>query len=170
MAFGAFGDTSLDAAPHNPLDVIERIVNANDWTFDRHNDQEMAVQVPGRWCDYSLYFAWNADINAMDFTCAFDMRVPVERRPPIYELLALVNEKMWLGSFGMWDEEGLPMFRHALPLRGAGAPSVEQLEDLLDTGICECERFYPAFQYVIWGGTSAADAVKLAMIETAGEA
>jgi hypothetical protein len=77
---------------------------------------------------------------------------------------------MWLGCFGMWDDEGLPMFRHALPLRGAGAPSIEQLEDLLDTGICECERFYPAFQYVIWGGKSATDAVKLAMIETAGEA
>ena len=166
----AFGITSDETAPHNPLDVIEYIVSANDWTFDRRNDQEMAVQVPGRWCDYSLYIAWNEDANAMHFTCAFDMRVPVERRPPIYELLALVNEKMWLGCFGMWDDEGQPMFRHALPLRGAGAPSVGQLEDLLDTGICECERFYPAFQYVVWGGKSASDAVRLAMIETVGQA
>ena len=166
----AFSDIASDTATENPLDIIEQIVNANDWTFDRRSDQEMAVQVPGRWCDYSLFIAWNSEINAMHFTCAFDMRVPAERRQPIYELLALINEKMWLGHFGMWDDEGLPMFRHALPLRGATAPSIGQLEDLLDTGILECERFYPAFQYVIWAGKSAEDAVKLAIIETAGEA
>ena len=49
-----FQDTSLS----NPLDVVEQIVEYNDWTFDRRNDQEMAVQVPGTWCDYSLFFAW----------------------------------------------------------------------------------------------------------------
>ena len=55
----------------NPLDIVEKIVEFNDWTFDRRNDEEMAVQVPGTWCDYSLYFAWNDDIGAMHFTCAF---------------------------------------------------------------------------------------------------
>jgi hypothetical protein len=62
------------------------------------------------------------------------------------------------------------MFRHALPLRGLRGPSVEQMEDLLDTAILECERFYPAFQYVIWGGKTAAQAIASAMIDTAGEA
>lgn len=154
----------------NPLDVIERIVEVNDWTFDRRNDQEMACQVPGRWCDYSLYFSWNEELEAMHFTCAFDMRVPKEKRREIHELLAFVNEKLWLGHFGVWEDEGLPMFRHALPLRGAQGPSAEQMEDLLDTALVECERFYPAFQYVIWGGKTAADAIAAAMVEPAGEA
>ena len=35
----------------------------------------------------------------------------------MHELLALINEKMWLGHFGMWEDEGLPMFRHALLLQ-----------------------------------------------------
>ena len=35
----------------NPLDIVEKIVEFNDWTFDRRNDEEMAVQVPGTWCD-----------------------------------------------------------------------------------------------------------------------
>lgn len=154
----------------NPLDVIERIVEVNDWLFDRRSDQEMAAQVPGRWCDYSLYFAWNEDIGAMHFTCAFDMRIPREKRPAVHELLALINEKLWLGHFGVWEDEGVPMFRHALPLRGLRGPSVEQMEDLLDTAILECERFYPAFQYVIWGGKTAAQAIASAMVDTAGEA
>lgn len=154
----------------NPLDMIERLVNANDWIFDRHSEKEMAVQVPGRWCDYSLYFAWNDDAPAMHFTCALDMRVPAGIRPSVHELLTLINEKMWLGHFGLWDDEGLPMFRHVLPLRGAHGPSIEQVEDLMDTAILECERFYPAFQYVVWGGKSAPNAVAAALVDTVGEA
>ena len=62
------------------------------------------------------------------------------------------------------------MFRHAMPLRGTKGPSQEQLEDLVDTAIAECERFYPAFQYVIWGGRTPEDAVLAAMVDTRGEA
>ena len=54
-----------DVSADNPLDIVERIVEYNDWLFDRRSDKEMAVQVPGTWCDYSLYFAWNDDMEAM---------------------------------------------------------------------------------------------------------
>jgi len=157
--------------PHgHPLDVIEHVVMANDWTFDRASDQEMAVHVPGHWCDYALHFAWNEDVGAMHFTCAFDMRVSADKRGHVHELLALINERMWMGHFGLWTDCGLPMYRHALPLRGSGGPTVEQMADLMDTAIDECERFYPSFQYVIWGGKTAQDAFDAAIIDTVGEA
>ncbi len=38
----------------------------------------------------------------------------------------------WLGHFDLLSEEGLPLLRHTIPLRGARGASVEQLEDLLD--------------------------------------
>lgn len=153
----------------NPLDVVERIACDNDWISDRRNDQEMAVQVPGRWCDYSLFFAWNDEAEAIHFTCAFDMRVPDEKRSHIHELLATINEKMWLGHFGLWEDEGLPMFHHAMLFRDTLGPSHGQIEDLVETATEECERFYPAFQHVIWGGKSASDAIAAAMIDTVGE-
>ncbi len=155
---------------NHPLDVIEHVVATNNWAFDRSGDTEMEIQVPGRWCDYSLHFAWNDGAGAMHFTCAFDLRVSAEKRRDLFELLSLINEKMWLGHFGLWSDEGLPMFRHVLPLRGAYGPSVEQMEDLMDTAIEECERFYPAFQYLVWGGKSAAEAVAAALVDTVGEA
>lgn len=159
-----------DTRTSNPLDIVEQIVSTYDWSFDRRSDDEMAVQVPGQWCDYSLYFAWCEEVSAMHFTCAFDMRVPAGRRREVHDLLATVNEKIWLGHFGLWDDEGLPMFRHALLLRGADGVSIGQMEDLVDIAMSECERFYPAFQYVIWGGKSADEAVDMAMVETVGEA
>ncbi len=62
------------------------------------------------------------------------------------------------------------MFRHAMLLRGLGGASTEQIEDLVDIALNECERFYPAFQFVLWGGKSAQDAVAAALLDTVGEA
>ncbi len=154
----------------NPLDIVEQFATANDWAFDRRSDDELAAEVPGRWCNYSLYFAWREDMGAMHFTCAFDMKVPDLKRLPIYELLGLVNEKLWLGHFGLWEDESVPMFRHTSLLRGTPGAAPEQVEDLVDIAVAECERFYPAFQFVIWGGKSPRDAMAASLLETVGEA
>lgn len=159
-----------EASAANPLDVVEQVVSANDWAFDRRNEDEMAVEVPGKWCDYSLYFAWRQDAGALHFTCAFDMRVQPAKRRDTHDLLAQVNERMWLGHFALWADEGVPMFRHAVLLRGHGAASSEQIEDLVDIALSECERFYPAFQFVLWGGKSPDDAIAAALLDTVGEA
>lgn len=154
----------------NPVDLVEQFVTANDWAFDRRSDEELAAEVPGKWCNYSLYFAWREDMGAMHFTCAFDMKVPDPKRAAICDLLAIVNEKLWLGHFGLWEDESVPMFRHTSLLRSGAALAPEQIEDLVDIAVSECERFYPSFQFVIWGGKSARDAVAASLLETMGEA
>ena len=154
----------------NPLDLMEQIVSANDWAFDRRNDSEMAAEAPGKWCDYGLYFSWSQEISAMHFTCAYDLKVPEKRRSALYELLALANERLWIGHFGMDSDDGMPVFRHSVLLRGAQGASAESLEDMIDIAITESERFFPAFQFVLWGGKTPADAMQAAMLECAGEA
>jgi hypothetical protein len=153
-----------------PLDLVEQIVAANDWVFDRPSDEEIAMQIPGRWCEYEVFCAWSAGEEAIHLMLALDIRVPKERRAAVHELLALVNDKLWLGHFALWAEENLVVYRNGLPLRGASGPSPEQIEDLIATAIDECERFYPAFQYVIWAGRPPAEAVQAALIETVGQA
>jgi hypothetical protein len=156
--------------PRNPLDLLEEIVGANDWPHERASGEELAVEITGRWCDYRLFFMWQEDMSALHFTCLFESRVGTDRRPEIHHLLALINEKLWLGHFDLSSEEDTPMFRHTLLLRGAGAASVEQLEDLVDVAVSESDRYYPAFQFVIWGGKSANDAMAAALIDVAGSA
>ena len=106
----------------------------------------------------------------MHFSCGFDMKVPKGRRGAVYELLALANEKLWLGHFDLSTDDNSPAFRHAVLLRGVAAASAEQVEDLVDIALSECERFYPAFQFVVWGGKSPAQAIVSAMIDPVGEA
>jgi hypothetical protein len=154
----------------NPIDLVEEIVNANDWAHDRASEEELVVEISGRWCDYRLYFVWQEELCAMHFSCGFDMKVPKGRRAAVYELLALANEKLWLGHFDLASDDNSPAFRHAALLRGIGAGSAEQVEDLVDIAVSECERFYPAFQLVVWGGKRPIEALATAMIDPVGEA
>lgn len=154
----------------HPLDVVEQVMSLQGWDFRRSHDDDVAAQYRGKWCDYSLHFAWSVEFNAVHFTCAFDARVPDAKRRQAHDLLALINDRLWLGHFGIWQPEGLPMFRHAVLLRGAPPLSESQVEDLLDIAIAECERFYPAFQYVVWAGKSPQEALNAAIIEPVGEA
>lgn len=155
-------------AQHNPLDIIEEIVVANEWLFERNNSDELIVELSGRWCHYRLFFVWQREISALQFSCQFDLKVPPTRKAVVHELLAVMNGKMWLGHFEICPDDNTPMFRHTLLMRGARAGAVETLEDMVEIALTESERFYPAFQFVIWGGKQPAEALNSAMIETVG--
>ena len=75
-----------------------------------------------------------------------------------------------LGDVYKRQEDGTPVFRHNLLLRGIVHPSVEQMEDMIDYAMTECERFFPAFQFVVWGGKEPREALAAAMIDVEGEA
>jgi len=160
---------TLEAAG-NPLDLIEEIISANDWPFDRMSHDELMAEFSGHWCSYHLQFTWAEDLGAIHLSCVMDIPSPERRRAALYELLALVNTKMWLGHFDLSAGKGLPVFRHTVLTRGGRGTSVEALEDLVDIALSECERFYPAFQYVVWGGKDPIDATAAAIIDTEGEA
>ncbi|WP_298216197.1 YbjN domain-containing protein [Acidocella sp.] len=154
----------------NPLDLVEQIVAANEWNFDRRSDSDLAAEAQGKWCDYGLYFCWSDEISIMHFSATFDMKAPAKRRGTVYELLAKANERLWIGHFGLDAETDMPVYRHAMLLRGAPGVAAESVEDMIDIALTECERFFPAFQFAIWGGKSPDEALDAAMLECAGEA
>jgi hypothetical protein len=162
--------SEFETVNSNPVELVEQVAAAHDWLYERKSDDEIALEITGQWCDYRLYFSWIDDLYALHFACAFEMRVPQYKRTDITDLLARINEKLAVGHFDLWAEEGLPVFRQAVLLRGIGGASVEQVEDMVEIALSECERFYPAFQFVLWGGKSPAEAVEASMLETVGQA
>jgi hypothetical protein len=160
----------LPSSARNPLDIVEEIVAANEWVFERSGRDELTVEFAGHWCSYHLHFVWSEDLSAMHLSCFMDMKVPKKRFTPVAELLALINTKLWLGSFVLPVAESTPVFRHTILLRGAHGASVEQLEDVVDIALTESERFYPAFQFVTWGGKTPDEAIAASLLETVGEA
>ena len=153
----------------HPLDLVEESVEARGLAYERTDTDKLVTEVEGRWCHYTLLFEWSREIEALSLTCTFDARTPELRRPAVYELLARANDRLWIGHFEVSGEQLLPSFRHGLLLRG-NRFSAEQVEDLADIAVSEVERFYPAFQQVIWGAQSPADALAAAVMETVGEA
>jgi hypothetical protein len=154
----------------NPLDVVERMASGNNWPFERAGEDEIGIVVTGRWTNYQVSFTWMNDIEALHLACAFDMKVPEPRLADVQQLIALINEQLWIGHFDVWTQNGVIMFRHALVLAGGVAASGRQCEAVLGTGLDSCERYFPAFQFVIWAGKSAREAMDSAMFETAGQA
>jgi len=155
----------------SPLDIVERVAGAADLPFERFDDEELlAAHYTGPWCAYEMWFAYSADVDALEFRCGYDMKVPSERITDVCNLLALINEKMWLGHFDLRQDERRPTWRHTFIFRGAPRPAEAQIEDMLGIALQECNRFYPAFQHVIWAGKSPREALEAALFETAGEA
>lgn len=161
----------IDRTTHsNPLDVVERLASINDWTFERAGDDEINILIKGRWNDYQVSFTWMGEIEALHLACAFDIKVAERRRAEVQQLIAQMNEQMWIGHFDLWPNDGLVMFRHALVLTGGVEATDEQCKSVLGTAIDTCERYFPAFQFVLWAGKSAREALDAAMFETSGEA
>jgi hypothetical protein len=154
----------------NPVDVVERMATTHDWSFARASEDEVTLVVDGKWADYQVSFTWMSDIEALHLACAFELRVPQARRAELVELVAKVNEQLWVGHFDLWFDDGLIMFRHALLLTGGIAASGPQCESALGTALDSCERYYQAFQFVVWAGQSASEALEATMFETSGEA
>jgi hypothetical protein len=154
----------------NPLDKIELMAELNDWPADRTTDDEMNLVVSGSWTNLHICLNWRRDLEGLHLACTFDLKVPPNRREEVARLVTLINEQLYFGHFDIWRAEGDLMFRDGLLLAGAGEISDEQCSALIRLAMSSCERYYPAFQYVIWAGKSAEEAIRASMLETVGEA
>ncbi|MGO9485189.1 MAG: YbjN domain-containing protein [Rhodomicrobium sp.] len=153
----------------HPVDLMEHIACLQDWVFERSSEDELTVSVAGAWCDYHISFNWRDDLESLHMACAFDFKVPKTKIAEIYRLLVLINEQLWLGHFDVWSSEGLLLYRQGLMLNGA-EPTAKQCEALLQAALETCERYYQAFQFVVWAGKRAEDALASTIFETEGQA
>ena len=154
----------------HPVDVVERLASLRDWSFDRDDEDEISISVDGESASYNVAFTWLSDLEALHVGCAFDLKVPERRRVEIQTLVAMINEQLWIGHFDIWNKESVVMFRHALLMAGGADPDGRQCEAILKMAITACDRYFQAFQFVLWAGKSAREALDGAMFETQGEA
>ncbi len=153
----------------NPIDLVETMAGGHDWACDRTGADELTLIVSGNWTDYHISLNWRDDLEALHLACAFDFKVPDARLTEMYRLVAQINEQLWLGHFDLWTQEGLVMYRHALLLNNSVA-TTQQCEAMLQAALEACERYYQAFQFVVWAGKPSREALVSTMFETEGHA
>ena len=154
----------------NPIDFVEDIIHSKKWSFSRAADDELVAEISSQWCHYRLYFAWSEQIKAINFTITFDLKFPFSSLRAIHELLALINEKLWIGHFDITEKNGIPAFRYTLLVPEGNENLYHQLEELVDIAIYECEKYYPAFQFILFENSSPQEALDFCVIETIGNA
>jgi hypothetical protein len=84
--------------------------------------------------------------------------------------MSLINQRVWLGHFEIWTDEGEVVFRHAMALPTGERPTLAQAASMIDAAVEAADRFYPAFDFLINGGKSPDDAIAACMFETVGQA
>jgi hypothetical protein len=164
----AYADFSTDQHA-NPIDLVEQVASGHEWACDRTADDELTLVVAGSWADYHVSLNWREDLETLHLACAFDFKVPDNRLGEVYKLIAQINEQLWVGHFDLWTQEGLIMFRQGLMLNGSIA-TPRQCEAMLRAALEACERYYQAFQFVVWAGKESKQALASTMFETEGRA
>lgn len=163
-------ESFLDSGELHPIDVVENIAEFRDWEFDRICDDQIAMQLEGQWRNYSLTLAWSPFDETLRLICTFEMEPPSEDFAGLFELLNRANEHCWAGNFTWWDEQRMMVFRYGLLLAGEQTASPEQIDTMIGAALSSCDRFYPAFQLVTWGGRTATEALDMAIAEAYGTA
>lgn len=154
----------------DPLDVVERVLSAENLSFDRTDDGDLAFALTGDWKDYELWFAWREEAGCLQLCLALDIQVPEGGREPLHELLSLVNQRTWIGHFELWSEDAELLYRHALPLPEGERPTLAQAAAMIDAAVEAADRFYPAFDFLLNRGKSASEAMASCLFETVGQA
>ncbi|MEO5377339.1 MAG: YbjN domain-containing protein [Magnetococcus sp. DMHC-6] len=155
--------------PSNPISLIEDYAIDQDWSSERTNEYELWSEIPSQWGSQRLWAAFHEDTGFLQCNCYLNIKIPPRHLLDTSHTITLINERVWLGHFEIWSEEMVPVFRIVVPLRGTEL-TPEQLEDILSSILQETERFFPTFQWVIWGGKKPEDAIAATIVETEGEA
>lgn len=155
-----------------PIDMLEAWFEAHGWTHERVGDEEIVASAQGSWGQYELRGVWREDDNVLQFMAFPEIKVADHQMAAVYETIGLINEQLWLGHFELWSGVGTVLFRHAALVDTTEDPglTLEQAETLIEVSVDEVDRFFPVFQFVLWGGKSPKDAIAAALVETRGEA
>lgn len=144
-----------------PLTVIEAVADYNDWECSLLSDTEVAVVISGLTISYEVHFIWQKETNHLHLICFSDLEAPANPSVDFLRLLMLVNQKLWVGSFSVL-ENNILAYRHVLHLKGLGYNDFESLiDEVVGIALDESESYFPGFEKVLQNGNLSFDDLNL---------
>lgn len=157
-------------AKANPIDEVESFLNAHAYATERRGQNEVVVEVQGKWNDMLVFFSFEENMHCLHISCLMNIENQLNEKSKIFELLALINDDLWVGHFSYWTEQKMPVFRHSLFYDEQNPLFDRQIAQIFDIAVKECERMYPIFNVVLTKGMDPELALYPIMMETAGQA
>ena len=135
----------------DPIELVSRLVIAQDWFLKKTSAHALLADVPGRWGHYQLLADWHADNEVLNVEARLDVLVERKDELHVQRLLAELNTELYLGHFQLSPDRQRIILRCRLPLRGAGGATPEQIEDVVDVLLGQCERAAPVLCQLVYG-------------------
>ncbi len=154
----------------DPLEALEAVADELALSVERVDADELHVAIPGLWRDAGFWFTWRPELLTLQMGAPLDLKAPAGRLNDMARLVAMVNERLWIGHFDLWSDDSSIVFRNAAVLPADGRLDQGQAEILIKGAREAIDRFLPAFNYLIWGGKTPQEALEASMFETAGNA
>lgn len=154
----------------NPLEALELVADDMELSAERVDPDELHLAIPGLWRDAGFWFTWRPELSTLQMGAPLDLKAPKGRLGEVARLIAMANERLWIGHFDLWSDDLSIVFRNAAVLPANGALDRVQAECLIKGAREAIDRFLPAFNFLIWGGKSPEEALKASLFETAGNA
>ena len=124
-----------ETAPDNPIDVVEQILSRRAYEPERRSQNEVVTEIQGRWNDMLLFFSWEEKMHCLHLSCLINIEDRQPDHNKIFELLALINDDLWVGHFSYWTEQKMPVFRHSLFYNPSSRDFPAQLVNAMDIAI-----------------------------------
>ena len=154
----------------HPIDIVEHLAEHHEWEFDRIEENQIAMAVQGQWRTYSITLAWSGFDETLRLICSFEMEPPNEKLKDLYETLNVANDRCWTGAFTFWEKQKLMVYRYGLVLAGGQIATAEQIASMISSAVLTAEKYYPAFQLVVYDNQSPDSAMQVAIAEAYGHA
>lgn len=151
------------------LDSAEAVLIADNHTFERvENEIHFSASTP--YTDLHGHIHLREDRSSLGIAYIFEQKVPVKKFSDVASLACIMNEALILGHFEVSSLDRNIIWRHSVSLIGRNDPEPQEIAAIVSSGLEACEKFYPAFNFLLWAGKSPQQAAKAALFDTAGEA
>ena len=154
----------------DPLLALEAAAEHLGWACLRAGREELLFSASENGLGMQLSAQWRREDELLQVAAMWDMQVPPARRAEVAALVQLANTRLSLGHFELWGEEAQVVFRHAQMMAEGDLADTARARRLLKRVAETCACYHPAFQFVIWAGKSAKEALEACLFDTMGEA
>ena len=154
----------------HPIDLVSRFAARQEWYLRQTDRNMLTADVPGHWSQYHLQVTWQDDDETLRLDCGLELPVDDGSFQRLALMICMLNQHLFLGHFVIAPDTGAVELSYTLPLRGAGGATPEQIEDVVDILLGQCEQAFPALLHALENDGPPSLASQLVTMPTLGQA
>ena len=166
----SFDNQKKILSKNNPIDFIEEYVLDYEIEKIRDSRDEIIIFSKGVWRNYEISFKWDSKRKIIEIITYFEMSKKNRINKSIYSLISDINKKANVGFFNYCTELNAILFSYKISIKGQDSISVEQIKNIINIVIDECDRFFPVFFVFFYKKQDPIHALDIALLDTVGEA